>query len=114
MPTIKLLKTKRDSVPTKRKSEYQHIYQDKRWRDIVAAKKRTNPLCERCEAKGRVTPMDEVHHTFPFQWGRTKEEIEQLAFDFDNAESICDTCHDRAHKEIKENNLKEVWLNKVC
>ena len=88
-------------MPTKRKQEYQDIYQDKRWRSIIAAKKRTNPLCERCEKKGRVTPMSEVHHKKPFQWGRTREEIEDLAFDFDNTESICNKCHDEAHKELR-------------
>ena len=110
MPTINLGKKKRDTVPTQTKGQYQDIYQEKRWKNIVAAKKRTNPLCERCEAKGQVTPMDEVHHTIPFIWGRTPEEVESLAFDFDNAESVCDPCHDEAHKIIEKTNLHQSWL----
>jgi 5-methylcytosine-specific restriction protein A len=101
MPVIKLLKTKRDPVPTIRKGKYQEIYQDKRWRRLRAAKLRANPLCERCEARGRVTPTEEVHHKIPFDQGTTAEEIEELAFDWDNLMSVCDPCHNEEHEKIK-------------
>jgi len=102
MPTIKLLAKKRDSVPTQRKGVYQNIYQDKRWKKLRAAKMRANPLCERCEKKNRVTPASEVHHKKPFDEGQTQEEIESLAFDWDNLESDCEPCHEEAHKELKK------------
>jgi 5-methylcytosine-specific restriction endonuclease McrA len=60
-----------------------------------------NPICERCEARGRVTPTSEVHHKKPFDTGRTEEEIEELAFDYDNLKSVCEPCHEEAHKELK-------------
>lgn len=101
MPTIKLLQRKRDNVPTQRKGEYQNIYQDKRWKKLRAQKMRVNPLCERCEKKGKVTPAEEVHHKIPFETGSTPEEIELLAFDWDNLESDCTSCHKEAHKELK-------------
>lgn len=101
MPFIKLLKRKRDSVPTKRKQDYQDIYQDKRWLKLRNHKRRVSPLCERCEEMGRVTPMKEVHHKTPFQRGRTKDEIEELAFDWDNLESVCNECHKERHKELE-------------
>ena len=100
MAYIKLLKRRRDSVRTVRKSEYQVIYQDKRWKRIVAAKKRANPLCERCESLYKVTPMSQVHHKKPFDTGVTPEEIESLAFDYDNTESLCEKCHEIRHKEL--------------
>lgn len=110
VPTINLGKRKRDTVPTQRKGKYQEVYQDRRWKFIVAARKRTNPLCQRCEKKGRVKEMEEVHHTIPFDWGGTTEEIEALAFDFDNTESVCNECHDEAHEEIRKNDSKNIWL----
>jgi 5-methylcytosine-specific restriction protein A len=101
MPTIKLLQKKRDNVPTQRKGKYQDIYQDKRWKKLVAQKKRANPLCERCESLRKVKPMDEVHHKIPFAFGRTPEEVESLAFDWENLESLCEPCHELRHKELK-------------
>ena len=102
MPTIKLLTKRRDSVPTKRKQEYQEVYQDKRWMKLRNHKRRVNPLCERCEGMNKVVPMKEVHHRKPFQEGRTKEEIEELAYDWENLESVCPECHEARHKELKK------------
>lgn len=103
MPTIKLLKSRRDNVVTKRKGEYQTIYQDKRWKKLRAEKIRVNPICERCEKKNKIIPAEEVHHKIPFDYGTTPEEIELLAFDWDNLESVCEPCHKDAHKELKNN-----------
>jgi 5-methylcytosine-specific restriction protein A len=101
MPTINLLKTNRDSVPTVRKGKYQEIYQDKRWKKIRNAKLRANPLCERCESLNRITPAVEVHHKVPFDYGKTNDEIDELAFDYDNTESLCDPCHAIRHEELR-------------
>jgi 5-methylcytosine-specific restriction enzyme A len=100
MPTIKLLKRKRDSVPTRKKGEYQEVYQDKRWKKLRDAKMKAFPLCERCESLGKVVPMDEVHHKKPF-YNSDKDVVESLAFDWDNLESLCSECHEIRHKELK-------------
>ena len=105
MPTIKLQQVKKASVKTTRKGLYQDIYQDRRWRKLRAAKLRNNPLCERCEDNERATPAIEVHHRIPFDRGINKEEIEMLAFDYDNLKSVCNDCHDLEHEELK-NKLK--------
>lgn len=102
MPTIKLLPKRRNDVPTLRQREYQDIYQDKRWKKLRALKMRHNPLCERCVKKHKVTPTKEVHHIIPFDTGRNEEEIELLAFDYDNLQSLCEPCHEEAHKELKK------------
>jgi 5-methylcytosine-specific restriction protein A len=101
MPTIKLLKKRRDSVVTNHKQKYQNVYQDKRWKFIVVSKKRVNPLCERCEKNGKVVQMQEVHHVIPFETGKTAEEVDRLAFDWDNVESLCEPCHEARHKKLK-------------
>jgi 5-methylcytosine-specific restriction enzyme A len=97
LPTIKLSKP-RAIVPTTRKREYQHIYQDKRWKRLRSAKMKNNPICERCEALGIVKVTDEVHHKIPFDNGKTFDEVEMLAFDYDNLESLCTECHQSVHK----------------
>ena len=102
MAYIKLLKRKRDTVKTTRKGEYQSIYQDKRWKKLRDYKMKVNPLCEDHEAKGKLVPMKEVHHIIPFDNGKSPEEVESLAFDFDNIVSLCELCHEKRHKELKK------------
>lgn len=104
MPTINLLKTRKKIVSTLRKGKFQEIYQDKRWKRLRAAKLRENPLCERCEIKNKVVPAAEVHHKIPFDRGRTPQEVDDLAFDMDNLQSLCDPCHDEAHEELNKCN----------
>jgi 5-methylcytosine-specific restriction protein A len=103
MPTIKLLRKKDNRVPTQKKGEYQDVYQDKRWKFITRCRKMMNPLCEECDKKKRTTPMAEVHHRVPFQWGRNEKEIDDLAFDFDNTMSVCVDCHKKLDAELKIN-----------
>ena len=100
MPTINLGRPKQRQR-TVNKQLYQDIYQDPRWRRMRAAKVRENPLCEKCEARGKVKQTDEVHHIIPFQMGRTTEGIEQLAFDWDNLQSLCTPCHKEEDEAIR-------------
>jgi len=100
MPTINLGQQRR-AVRTINKQLYQDIYQDPRWKRLRAAKFRENPLCEKCEAKGMVVMAKEVHHKIPFQTGRTPEEVERLAFDWDNLQSLCITCHKEEDKKMR-------------
>jgi 5-methylcytosine-specific restriction protein A len=95
MPTIKLLPRRGVRVATTRKKEYQEIYQDKRWLKLRNHKRRVNPLCERCESLGKVTPTKEVHHKIPF------DVDPDLAFEWENLESLCCDCHEIRHKELK-------------
>lgn len=104
MPEINLGYKKRVIDHVKRR--YQNIYQDPRWKIIVNIKKRLNSLCERCEKKGITKSMKEVHHKIPFMTGSTPEEIESLAFDLDNTESLCTKCHKEADKIVNNFYLK--------
>ena len=56
-----------------------------RWRKIRAAFLREHPLCERCEAKERVTPATEPHHRLPRREGGSD--------DWSNLEALCHECH---------------------
>lgn len=58
----------------------------KRIRDRYAAQ---HPLCEMCEAEGKLTPMEEVHHKLPVSKGGTHAR--------DNLMSLCRSCHTKIH-----------------
>lgn len=57
------------------------------WRKIRNAYITAHPLCEQCEAAGRVTPAAEVHHVLPLEHGGTHDE--------DNLQALCKPCHSR-------------------
>lgn len=57
------------------------------WRKIRAQYVAKHPLCEQCEAEGRLTPVAEVHHIRPLAHGGTHDE--------DNLMSLCKPCHSR-------------------
>ena len=104
MPTINLGKPK-SRERTVNKQLYQDFYQDPRWRALRDQKIRNNPVCEQCEARGKTILAREVHHKIPFQLGRTPEEIEHLAFDYDNTESLCVPCHKKADQDIRKGKI---------
>lgn len=60
---------------------------DHRWRKIRAAYVEAHPLCEDCLARGRYTPVAEVHHVIPLDHGGTHDES--------NLRSLCKPCHSR-------------------
>ena len=48
------------------------------------------PLCEICEAKGKLTPAVLVHHKKPIKEGGA-------LLDSDNLQSLCNSCHEDIH-----------------
>ena len=95
MPKINLRYASRMKVRKTSKIDAQNIYQDKRWKKLRGQKLRQNPLCERCECENRVKLADEVHHIVPLQ-----ENID-LAFDYNNLQSVCLLCHKIIHLQLK-------------
>lgn len=93
MPTIKLLKNKRDPIKTNQVKEYSVFYQNKSWRRLRAAKFKANPVCEICETKGIVRLTDEIHHKKPWNTGKTIEDKWNLFLDWKNLQSLCTPCH---------------------
>jgi 5-methylcytosine-specific restriction protein A len=94
MPSINLgRKKQRDKTFGKQKA--QKVYQNRQWKWMREEKFAMNPVCERCESLGKTSPTEEVHHK------QTIEAAPDLAFDWDNLESLCEQCHEIRHKEMK-------------
>ena len=67
----------------------------KRIRDRYAA---AHPLCEMCLKKGRLTPVEEVHHILPISQGGDHRES--------NLMSLCQSCHTRIHLEMGDRQIR--------
>ena len=81
--------------------EIKKKYDSKRGRKLRQLKKNISPFCERCLQEGLFTPARIVHH---------KEYITDLNylddnvfFNLDNLESLCQDCHNKEHFGEKEN-----------
>ena len=76
-----------------------------------------HPLCERCYREGieqRGKPYKrsaiDLHHKVPVESAHTIQEMEQLAYDWNNLQALCIPCHMKTHKEMgknKKENVKE-------
>ena|ERR1039458_7136965 len=64
-----------------------NFYVSTRWRKFRAWFLRLNPLCMKCQAKGRTTIAEHVHHVKP------RKDHPELAFDETNCEGLCQPCH---------------------
>ena len=95
MPIINLGKS-RKRVANLHKREGQKTYQHKLWKSMRAEKFAYNPVCERCAAAGLTVPTEEVHHKVPI------DVCPDLAFDWENLESLCLECHNIRHKELNK------------
>ena len=70
---------------------------DNEWRKLSRAKKAANPICERCNQ----AVVTIVHHIVPIDRDPSKR------LDWDNLLSVCDSCHQKLHKELEEQELKD-------
>lgn len=87
----------------KRDKEAKSFYDSRAWqrcREVVL--KRDNHLCQECLRHGRLTRATMVHHK---QHYRTHK---SLAYDADNLESLCASCHNREHPERNRKSKKRV------
>lgn len=107
MPTINKPnnKKKRDNSKKKhglQKLIQQHVYSTARWRHVRNSKFMQNPLCERCLAEGRTKETEEIHHIIPLKTcNGDLNYLLQLAFDMSNLQSLCSTCHEIVHQELR-------------
>lgn len=65
---------------------------DGRWQRVREMYLRQHPLCEVCEAEGRVTPATMVHHKQPIKAGGR-------ALDIENLMAVCVMCHNKIHSK---------------
>lgn len=71
------------------------FYNGKAWRKLRKAYLSAHPLCERCIAKGEVTPAKIVHHKTYI----TPDNISNsdVTLSWDNLEALCQDCHNIEH-----------------
>ena len=50
--------------------------------------------------EGYITPAIDVHHRVPVETAKTLQEMERLAYDWNNLEALCIPCHSRTHREM--------------
>jgi len=67
--------------------QFRRLYYLARWRRIRRWVLAERPLCQRCEAKGRVVPATDVHHNPPH--GGDLDKFWSGPF-----EALCKRCHD--------------------
>ena len=99
MPTIYKPKKKPIERNDNCFAERRRIYNSERWHKLSAYKRAVNPICEMCEKKGIVRAAEDVHHIVSFMKGKSRGEIEDLAYDFNNLMSLCKECHQNLHNK---------------
>lgn len=78
--------------------EYSRLINCSRWRKLRLIKIQNNPLCEQCEKEGELTLAVHVHHIIPLE-SATGLAKEQLAYNYNNLEALCEECHIKAHQK---------------
>lgn len=84
---------------SKRKAR-QAFYNSPEWkilRDYIIS---SNPLCDRCLDKLRITPATEVHHRVDIK------DNPSLRLDMNNLQALCKPCHDIITAENRTNHDK--------
>lgn len=75
------------------------VYKTALWQRIRAQRLRDDKgLCRYCKQMGRIVPAVVVDHIKAHRGDR------ELAFDYDNTQSLCADCHDR-HAQAKDKGL---------
>ena len=69
-------------------ADYRRLYKSKAWQDLRARQLFEHPLCERCEADGKLTTATVANHRRPHKGDLT------LFFNPSNLESTCKPHHD--------------------
>lgn len=100
------LDDKRTCTDTIAKRARHKIYNNRRWRKVRAFKFKSNPLCEQCLLKGRVTEAQLIHHIIPI------DVDPNLAYEYDNLMSLCHNCHGEVHKNLHQTTTKAIRESK--
>lgn len=82
-----------------RHQQRQKIYQSKQWQNLRLAYLKEHPLCELCEAKGKLTGAVDVHHKVSFMRFEGARRAE-LAYSYENLQALCKSCHAEIHNGI--------------
>ena len=80
--------------------DYNRLIHTARWLRLRRDTLTRHPLCQRCEAEGRLSPATEVHHIRPVEEAVTMAEKTRLMYDPHNLRALCHDCHVRTHTEM--------------
>jgi 5-methylcytosine-specific restriction protein A len=79
------------------RGEDRQFYGTARWRKLRQFFLRRFPICAECERQGQTRPANEVHHKMD------RQKRPDLAFDQNNLESLCKSCHSRETRKRSGN-----------
>src|SRR3990167_7523979 len=79
------------------------FYDSITWRNIRNAFISANPLCNLCDRKGRATIATQVDHITSIRMGGNKT-------DWNNLQSLCDTCHSRKTRKENQKTKKAIMI----
>lgn len=77
--------------------DYIKLIHKSRWVHLRKAKLSNNPLCELCQAEGRIEAATEVHHIRPVEEAITYADKQQRMYDVTNLQALCHDCHVKVH-----------------
>lgn len=87
--------------------DYNRLIHTTRWLMLRRDKLTVYPLCEVCQAQGRIRPATEVHHVKPVEDAITLREKERLMYDYHNLQALCHECHVQAHRDLGKWNKEQ-------
>lgn len=90
---------------------YRRMINSGRWLQLRKQKLSSNPLCQDCEAEGRIVAASEIHHVKPCESANSVKEMERLMFDYGNIRSLCHDCHVMTHKRMASHSKKSMMEN---
>lgn len=91
---------------------YIQLMNSREWRELRTQVIREHPICQRCEAMGRVTASRCVHHIVPVESGRTEAECRELAMRRSNCQALCYQCHADIHR-AEHSHSRDVILERT-
>lgn len=80
--------------------DYNELIHTVRWLRLRKQTLTAHPLCQRCEAEGRISAATDVHHVVPCEYAINRTAMEQLMFDPGNLMALCHDCHVQVHREL--------------
>lgn len=80
------------------RSQWSHLYANRRWRKIRALHVASHPLCAYCLKRGDITPVDVVDHVEPHRGDMER-------FWNGSLQSLCHTCHSSVKQREEAGNV---------
>lgn len=86
---------------------YNRLIHTVRWLRLRKAVLEAHPVCQMCEAVGRISAATEVHHIVPCETARNGREMSTLMYDPHNLMALCHHCHVQVHMTLGKGGKEE-------